>query len=66
MLGSVVGCSLLLVLPASVFDAIVPVLVLLASITLGFQPQLKRASAAAARRRRERQGIAHEEVPEQR
>lgn len=66
VLGSVVGCSLLLVLPASVFDAIVPVLVLLASITLGFQPQLKRASAAAAKRRRERQGLEHEEVPEQR
>ncbi|WP_018335796.1 sulfite exporter TauE/SafE family protein [Actinomycetospora chiangmaiensis] len=66
VLGSALGCTLLLVLPASVFDAIVPVLVLLASLTLGFQPQLKRASAAAARRRRDRQGTAHEAVPDQR
>lgn len=66
VLGSAVGCTLLLVLPASVFDAIVPVLVLLASLTLGFQPQLKRASAAAARRRRDRQGTAEHEVPDQR
>ena len=41
-LGSAVGCALLLVLPQSVFDAIVPVLVLLASLTLGAQPWIKR------------------------
>jgi uncharacterized membrane protein YfcA len=40
--GSAVGCVLLLVLPGSVFDAVVPVLVLLASALLGLQPQLKR------------------------
>ena len=41
-LGSALGCVLLLVLPQSVFDAIVPVLVLLASLTLGLQPWIKR------------------------
>lgn len=40
--GSAIGCGLLLTLPASVFDAIVPVLVLLASLTLGLQPWIKR------------------------
>lgn len=42
VLGSALGCALLLVLPQSVFDAIVPVLVLLASLTLGAQPWIKR------------------------
>ncbi len=42
VVGSAVGCGLLLVLPQSVFDAIVPVLVLLASLTLGAQPWIKR------------------------
>jgi len=41
-LGSAVGCALLLTLPQSVFDAVVPVLVLLASLTLGAQPWIKR------------------------
>jgi hypothetical protein len=40
--GSALGCVLLLVLPGSVFDAVVPVLVLLASALLGLQPWLKR------------------------
>lgn len=40
--GSAIGCALLLVLPQSVFDAVVPVLVLLASLTLGAQPWIKR------------------------
>jgi hypothetical protein len=40
--GSAVGCVLLLVLPGSVFDAVVPALVLLASALLGLQPFLKR------------------------
>jgi uncharacterized membrane protein YfcA len=40
--GSAVGCVLLLVLPGSVFDAVVPALVLLASALLGLQPLLKR------------------------
>jgi uncharacterized membrane protein YfcA len=41
-LGSVVGCILLLVLPGSVFDAVVPVLVILASILMALGPYLKR------------------------
>ncbi|MDL5156772.1 sulfite exporter TauE/SafE family protein [Actinomycetospora termitidis] len=44
-LGSAVGCGLLLILPQSVFDAVVPVLVLLASLTLGLQPWIKRWTA---------------------
>lgn len=42
VLGSLIGSLLLLVLPASVFDAVVPVLVALASILLGVQPLLAR------------------------
>ena len=41
-LGSALGCGLLLILPQSVFDAVVPVLVLLASALLALQPQIKR------------------------
>ncbi|GAA4558971.1 sulfite exporter TauE/SafE family protein [Pseudonocardia xishanensis] len=41
-LGSVVGCILLLTLPASVFDAVVPVLVIAASILMALAPRLKR------------------------
>ena len=41
-LGSALGCGLLLILPQSVFDAVVPVLVLLASALLAVQPQIKR------------------------
>jgi len=40
--GSLVGCLLLLALPGAVFDTIVPVLVLLASLLLAAQSQLKR------------------------
>lgn len=40
--GSVIGCVLLLVLPGSVFDAIVPALVGLAAILMAFQNQLKK------------------------
>jgi len=40
--GSALGCVLLLALPPSVFDAVVPVLVLLASSLLGLQPRIKR------------------------
>ena len=40
--GSAVGCGLLLVLPDAVFDAIVPVLVLLASAMLALSPRIKR------------------------
>jgi uncharacterized protein len=42
IVGSALGCALLLVLPAAVFDAIVPALVLLASVLLALQPYLKR------------------------
>ncbi|GAA1838270.1 sulfite exporter TauE/SafE family protein [Pseudonocardia ailaonensis] len=41
-LGAVLGCILLLVLPGSVFDAVVPVLVILASILMALGPRLKR------------------------
>jgi uncharacterized membrane protein YfcA len=40
--GSALGCVLLLVLPSSVFDAVVPVLVLLASALFATQPLIKR------------------------
>jgi uncharacterized membrane protein YfcA len=40
--GSAVGCALLLVLPGAVFDAVVPALVLLASVLLALQPSIKR------------------------
>jgi hypothetical protein len=40
--GSLVGSLLLLVLPAEVFDAVVPVLVALATVLLGVQPWLTR------------------------
>jgi uncharacterized protein len=42
VVGSGVGCLLLLVLPGAVFDAVVPVLVLAASALLGLQPWIKR------------------------
>jgi uncharacterized membrane protein YfcA len=40
--GSAVGCVLLLVLPGAVFDAVVPILVLLASVVLALSPRIKR------------------------
>ena len=52
-LGSAVGCGLLLVLPESVFEAVVPVLVLLASLTLGFQPWIKRWAGRAEKHGRD-------------
>src|SRR3954468_16167112 len=42
VVGSAIGCVLLLVLPGAVFDAVVPALVLLASALLGLQPWIKR------------------------
>jgi uncharacterized protein len=42
IVGSVAGSLLLLVLPAEVFDAVVPALVALASLLLGVQPWLSR------------------------
>lgn len=46
VIGSALGCALLLMLPSSAFDAVVPVLVLLAAVMLYFQPRLKRYAAA--------------------
>lgn len=46
VIGSAVGCALLLMLPSSAFDAVVPVLVLLAAVLMYFQPRLKRYAAA--------------------
>ena len=43
--ASAVGCVLLLTLPGAVFDAVVPVLVLLASVLLGLR---RRSSAGSA------------------
>ncbi len=42
LVGSSLGCALLLRLPASAFDLIVPVLVLFSSLMLAFQPRLKK------------------------
>lgn len=42
VVGSAVGCTLLLVLPGSVFDAVVPALVLLASVLMALGPWIKR------------------------
>ena len=42
VVGALLGSVLLLVLPASVFDAVVPALVALASVLLGVQPWLGR------------------------
>lgn len=44
--GSALGCVLLLTLPSSSFDAIVPALVILAAVVLYFQPRLKAYAAA--------------------
>lgn len=48
MLGSLVGCVLLLNLPSTVFNVVVPVLVLLASGLLAFQQRIKLWAAARA------------------
>lgn len=46
--GSAVGCALLLALPSTVFDAVVPVLVLLASALFALQPLVRRWTAPTA------------------
>ncbi len=55
VVGSAIGCVLLLVLPSAVFDTIVPVLVIAASVLMALGPQLKRwigaPEAGAADRR---------------
>jgi uncharacterized protein len=45
VVGSAVGCMLLLVLPGAVFDAVVPALVLLASAVFALQPLIRRWTA---------------------
>ncbi len=42
VIGSLLGCLLLLALPSTVFDAVVPALILLARLLLAAQPWLKR------------------------
>ncbi|MHA6798695.1 sulfite exporter TauE/SafE family protein [Bounagaea algeriensis] len=42
VLGSAGGCVLLLVLPSSVFDAVVPVLVALSAVLMALQKQIRR------------------------
>jgi uncharacterized membrane protein YfcA len=44
--GSAVGCVLLLVLPAAVFDAVVPALVLAASVLMALGPWIRRRIGA--------------------
>lgn len=45
ILGTVAGCVLLLTTPAEAFDAVVPLLVLLASLLLGVQPLIARVTS---------------------
>lgn len=59
VLGSALGCVLLLVLPGKAFDTIVPALVIAASILLAFQPRLTRW----ANRRQSDQTVARVERP---
>lgn len=47
LIGSSLGCALLLRLPAAAFDLIVPVLVLFSSVMLALQPRLKRWAGAS-------------------
>jgi uncharacterized protein len=53
-LGSVVGCVLLLTLPASVFDAVVPALVIAASVLMALGPRIKRWIGAPSEGERDR------------
>ncbi|MBX3167020.1 MAG: sulfite exporter TauE/SafE family protein [Candidatus Eremiobacteraeota bacterium] len=47
LIGSSLGCALLLRLPASAFDLIVPVLVFFSSLMLALQPRLKKWAGSA-------------------
>ncbi len=51
LLGGIVGAVLLLVLPSSAFDAIVPVLILLGVLLVIFGPRIQRAVATRAESR---------------
>ena len=56
VLGAGVGAGLLLVLPGKVFDAVVPVLVILASVMMAIGPWLKRTIGNPANAERDRTG----------
>ena len=43
--GSLTGATLLLTLPSSVFDGVVPVLIIVAALMMGFQPMIARGLA---------------------
>lgn len=49
VVGAVVGCLLLLITPDGVFDALVPVLIAVASLLLAIQPWLKKRLDASER-----------------
>ncbi|MCW2946843.1 MAG: hypothetical protein JWR24_3560 [Actinoallomurus sp.] len=49
VVGAVMGCLLLLITPDGVFDALVPVLIAVASLLLGIQPWLKGKLTASER-----------------
>jgi uncharacterized membrane protein YfcA len=51
LIGGIVGALLLLVLPSSAFDAIVPVLILLGVLLVIFGPRIQRAVASRAEAR---------------
>jgi uncharacterized membrane protein YfcA len=52
LVGGVTGATLLLVLPGSVFKAVVPALILIASLLMAMQPRLSRRLAERPIRRR--------------
>ena len=56
VLGGLTGAILLLILPASAFQRIVPVLILVACLLVAFQPRISRALAS-------RRGGAHDRSP---
>jgi uncharacterized membrane protein YfcA len=58
VLGGAAGAGLLLVLPPAAFEAVVPALVLLASVLVAVQPALSRWLRARAQRRAEQRGAA--------
>lgn len=57
IVGSLAGSLLLLVLPAKVFDAVVPALVALASLLLGVQPWLARWTGQPASQATDRRSV---------
>jgi uncharacterized protein len=49
VVGAVIGCLLLLITPSGVFDALVPILIAVASLLLALQPWLKSKLTASER-----------------